>query len=37
MKRYRIRQNSPIYWALVAVGVAAFLAFMSIPSTIEFL
>lgn len=37
MRRYKIRENSPTYWIIAALGLVAFLVFMSIPSTIEFL
>lgn len=35
MKKYRIREYSPIWWLITVTGVTAFILFMSIPSTIE--
>lgn len=37
MRKYKIRENSPVDWLLITIGMLAFLVFMSIPSTIEFL
>ena len=36
MKRYRIRKYSPAWWLLGMAATIAFVAYMSIPSTIEF-
>lgn len=37
MKKYRIREYSPAWWLGLTLGMAAFITFMSLPSTIEFL
>ena len=35
MKKYRIREGSPVWWLRLILGIAAFIIFMSLPSTIE--
>ena len=35
MKKYRIREYSPAWWLGLILGIAAFITFMSLPSTIE--
>ncbi len=35
MKKYRIREGSPAWWLGMLLGIAAFIMFMSLPSTIE--
>lgn len=34
--KYRIREYSPIWWAMTVIGIAVFITFMSIPSSVEF-
>nr|DAP86180.1 MAG TPA: Protein of unknown function (DUF2951) [Caudoviricetes sp.] len=35
MKKYRIREYSPMYWILGTIGVIIAVLFFSLPSTIE--
>lgn len=35
MKKYHIREYSPMWWVLTVMGIAAFVVFMNLPSTLE--
>lgn len=35
MRKHRIRTYSPIWWAAVMLGIAAAVAYLSIPSSLE--
>jgi hypothetical protein len=35
MKKYRIREYSPMYWILGTIGVIIAVLFFSLPNTIE--
>lgn len=35
MKRYKIREYSPIWWLITIAGIITFILFMNLPSTIE--
>mgnify|MGYP003261245068 CR=1 FL=1 len=36
MKKHKIREYSPAWWLMMTVFITAFVAYMSIPSSIEF-
>lgn len=35
MRRYKIREYSPIWWLITITGIITFILFMNLPSTIE--